>query len=86
MVDEVIQDTQDGVQPNQEQEQDIVYDIPEFGEVSRKQLEEWKNGYMRQSDYTKKTQELAEQRKAIVNQPSATNQTDLEKKVKQISI
>ena len=36
------------------------------GEVfTKEQLIEFKKGYMRQSDYTKKTQELAEQRKAL---------------------
>lgn len=73
----------------QEINDDTVYEIPEFGDVSLKELKEWKNGYMRQSDYTKKTQELAEQKRGIVNEtvtkPSATK-NDLERKVEKMHI
>jgi len=35
----------------------------EAREVNLKQIKEWEKGYLRQSDYTKKTQKLAEERK-----------------------
>lgn len=37
-------------------------EIEGFGKVKIDDLKEWKNGYMRQSDYTRKTQEIARQR------------------------
>ena len=36
--------------------------IEGFGDYTVDELKEFKNGYLRQSDYTKKTQELARQR------------------------
>lgn len=36
--------------------------IPGFGEFTVDEVKEWKNGSLRQSDYTRKTQELARQR------------------------
>lgn len=38
------------------------YNIPGLGEVTPEEIKEWRNGNLRQSDYTKKTQELARQR------------------------
>jgi hypothetical protein len=37
-------------------------EIEGFGKVKIDELKEWKSGYMRQSDYTRKTQELAKSR------------------------
>ncbi len=34
-------------------------------EITSEQIKEWKNGYLRQSDYTKKTQELAKSRREL---------------------
>ena len=36
--------------------------IEGIGEIKPEDIKEWKQGYLRQSDYTKKTQELAKQR------------------------
>jgi len=44
--------------------QDEFFQIGEE-EVPLSQIEEWRKGHMMQSDYTRKTQELAEQRKAF---------------------
>lgn len=41
---------------------DGMYDIPGIGKVSADEIKEWKQGNLRQSDYTRKTQELARQR------------------------
>jgi len=38
-------------------------EIEGIGKVKREEIKEWKQGYMRQSDYTKKTQQVAAQRK-----------------------
>lgn len=44
------------------------YEIEGLGNVTAEQIKEWKQGYMRQSDYTRKTQELARQRKELDSQ------------------
>lgn len=52
----------------QEQTQETKPDkfvIDGIGEVSLEELKEWRNGYMRNADYTRKTQELARQRQEI---------------------
>lgn len=38
------------------------FNVDGIGEVTAEQIKEWKNGNLRQSDYTKKTQELARER------------------------
>jgi hypothetical protein len=38
------------------------FNIPGLGEFTADEIKEWKNGSLRQADYTKKTQELARQR------------------------
>lgn len=48
------------------------FEIEGIGNVTPEQIKEWKQGYMRQSDYTRKTQELARMRKEF-NQPSTQN-------------
>lgn len=40
----------------------IEFDIDGIGKVKADDIKEWKLGYMRQSDYTRKTQEIARQR------------------------
>ena len=50
------------------------YDIDGLGNVTAEQIKEWKQGYMRQSDYTRKTQELARQRKELENQQQPVQQ------------
>lgn len=50
--------------PNQDPApQDNLVEIEGLGKVTIDELKEWKMGYMRQADYTKKTQEVARQRK-----------------------
>lgn len=62
---------QDGL--TQKQMSDILeldkFEKFKFGgkEITKKDLEEWQKGYMRQTDYTKKTQEVSEQRKYVEN-------------------
>lgn len=50
--------------------------IPGIGEVTLDQINEWRGGGLRQADYTKKTQELAEQRKSMEEQFNAYQQLD----------
>ena len=38
------------------------FNIPGLGELTADEITEWKNGSLRQADYTRKTQELAKQR------------------------
>lgn len=73
---EQILDTPNGVQPieqpvegvqansaNAEPQVPSTFDIPGVGELTVDEIKEFKQGYMRQSDYTKKTQSIASQRK-----------------------
>lgn len=99
---EVTQNPQGGQSGEQTTVQPTVdkFDIPGFGEVTLDELKEYKNGYMRQDDYTRKTQALAEERKSMMfnqqtPQPTATPvqqsqpqvkpvQSDLEVKVEKL--
>ena len=60
----------------EESEQPQLYTIKVDGEEQQVTLEELQNGYSRQRDYTRKTQELAEQRKAIEAQQQEISQKD----------
>jgi len=48
--------------PSLEYNDDMVVDVPDFGQMTLKELRE---GNLRQKDYTQKTQELSEQRKSL---------------------
>jgi phosphoribosylpyrophosphate synthetase len=67
--DEPIDEYEDDVQDTQEEEQEEVEAAPELykviidGEEVEVSLDELQKGYSRQSDYTRKTQQLAQQRK-----------------------
>ena len=52
-------------EPDEEAEEELLYAVKVDGEEQEVTLDELMKGYSRQSDYTKKTQELAEGRKAI---------------------
>ena len=60
----------------EESEQPQLYTIKVDGEETEVTLEELQNGYSRQRDYTRKTQELAQQRKAIEAQQQEISQKD----------
>lgn len=49
---------------NEETQEDVFYEI-DGEEIPVDQILEWKNGHLRLSDYTKKTQELATQKKSL---------------------
>ena len=54
-------------EPDEEAEEELLYAVKVDGSEQEVTLDELMKGYSRQSDYTKKTQELAEGRKAIEN-------------------
>tara|TARA_R110000851_G_scaffold18446_1_gene58053 strand:- start:3263 stop:4255 length:993 start_codon:yes stop_codon:yes gene_type:complete len=60
----------------EESEQPQLYTIKVDGEDTEVTLEELQNGYSRQRDYTRKTQELAQQRKAIEAKYHEVSQKD----------
>tara|TARA_R100001440_G_scaffold10455_2_gene19051 strand:- start:4482 stop:5486 length:1005 start_codon:yes stop_codon:yes gene_type:complete len=60
----------------EESEQPQLYTIKVDGEDTQVTLEELQNGYSRQRDYTRKTQELAQQRKAIEAKEQEVSQKD----------
>lgn len=53
-----------------------VFDLGELGQVDLDTLKSWKDGHLMQSDYTKKTQELAEQRRQLEEQFNPYKQLD----------
>ena len=61
------------VQKEEVKEEVVVVDEVEVPGVGKIKVEELKNGYLRQSDYTKKTQELAQQRRELQNAVEAYN-------------
>ena len=60
----------------EESEQPQLYTIKVDGEETQVTLEELQNGYSRQRDYTRKTQELAQQRKAVEAKYQEISQKD----------
>lgn len=80
---------QEEVKEEEKQEETLASDkvvVEGLGEFTIEELKEMKAGYMRQSDYTRKTQELAKARKeleALRNNADATPQTQQEIYAKQ---
>lgn len=74
--EEVEEEPQEDQVEEEESEQPQLYTIKVDGEDTQVTLEELQNGYSRQRDYTRKTQELAQQRKAIENQQQEVSQKD----------
>jgi len=70
------QELQEDQVEEEESEQPQLYTIKVDGQDTEVTLEELQNGYSRQRDYTRKTQELAEQRKAIEAQQQEVSQKD----------
>jgi len=62
--DEEIEDDEQ-LEIEEEQEQPTLYTIKVDGEEVEVTLEELQNGYSRQQDYTRKTQDLSQQRKTL---------------------
>jgi len=75
-VEEDAEELQEDQVEEEESEQPQLYTIKVDGEDTEVTLEELQNGYSRQRDYTRKTQELAEQRKAIEAQQQEVSQKD----------
>ncbi len=75
-VEEDAEELQEDQVEEEESEQPQLYTIKVDGEDTQVTLEELQNGYSRQRDYTRKTQELAEQRKVIEAQQQEVSQKD----------
>ena len=75
-VEEDEEELQEDQVEEEESEQPQLYTIKVDGEDTQVTLEELQNGYSRQRDYTRKTQELAQQRKAIEAQQQEVSQKD----------
>ena len=75
-VEEDAEELQEDQVEEEESEQPQLYTIKVDGEDTQVTLEELQNGYSRQRDYTRKTQELAEQREAIEAQQQEVSQKD----------
>ena len=63
--EEVEEDDEEGTDNQQEEGEELLYAVNVGGEEQEVTLDELVSGYSRQSDYTKKTQEIAEQRKSM---------------------
>ena len=78
--EEVLEENQDESIEDQveheESEQPELYTVKQNGIETQVTLEELQNGYSRQQDYTRKTQELANQRKEIESQQAELSQKD----------
>ena len=78
--EEVLEENQDESIEDQveheENEQPELYTVKQNGIETQVTLEELQNGYSRQQDYTRKTQELANQRKEIESQQAELRQKD----------
>jgi len=61
-------------EPVEEEAETQLYTIKVDGKETDVTLEELQSGYLKQSDYTKKTSELAEQRKAVMLEAQAIQQ------------
>jgi hypothetical protein len=75
-IEEDAEELQEDQVEEEESEQPQLYTIKVDGQDTEVTLEELQNGYSRQRDYTRKTQELAEQRKAIEAQQQEVSQKD----------
>jgi len=62
----------EGEEPDEEDEQPEVFTVKVDGEEYEVTLDELRNGYSRQQAYTKRSQELAEQRKAFEQEAAQT--------------
>ena len=69
-------DDEEQTEVEEEQEQPTYYKVRVDGEEVEVTLEELQSGYSRQQDYTRKTQELSEQRKSIDKQQEELAQRD----------
>lgn len=69
-------DDEEQTEVEEEQEQPTYYKVRVDGEEVEVTLEELQSGYSRQQDYTRKTQELSEQRKTIDKQREELAQRD----------
>jgi hypothetical protein len=59
------EESEDQASETQEFEDDLFYVDLDGEEITSKQIKEWKSGHMMQSDYTRKTQELSDERKNL---------------------
>ena len=71
---EEVEDTDDGYEDDAEPEQPSLYTVKVDGEELEVTLEELQSGYSRTSVFTKRQQELAEQRKALEAEAEQTRQ------------
>ena len=69
-------DDEEQTEVEEEQEQPTYYKVRVDGEEVEVTLEELQSGYSRQQDYTRKTQELSEQRKNVDKQQEELAQRD----------
>ena len=69
-------DDEEQTEVEEEQEQPTYYKVRVDGEEVEVTLEELQSGYSRQQDYTRKTQELSEQRKNVDKQREELAQRD----------
>ena len=67
-IDEEIDEPESAQEDNDEtneEERQSSFDIEGIGTVTADEIKEWRNSGLRQSDYTRKTQELAQQREEL---------------------
>tara|TARA_R110000787_G_scaffold120286_6_gene231253 strand:+ start:622 stop:1665 length:1044 start_codon:yes stop_codon:yes gene_type:complete len=80
--EEEVSESEENDEEETEEVEDLYVDLKDGTQISLSEIEELQKGSLRQADYTKKTQELAEQRKEIEEKESKFNSliSDLEEK------
>jgi len=75
-------------EPEETQDKEDLYIDLDGEEVSFSQINEWKHGNLRQSDYTRKTQALADDRKAIESEREniTSKAAELDDKIAQLNV
>jgi len=80
-------ETEEVAQSQESDETEELYVEYQGREINLKDIAEWEQGHLRQSDYTRKTQELSESRKAFDAQQEEFNakQSELNSKLAQLN-
>lgn len=80
-------ETEEAIQATETDTEEDLYVEYKGREINLKDVEEWEQGHLRQADYTRKTQEAAEERKALAAEKAEfqSKQTELNDKLAQLN-
>lgn len=80
-------ETEEAIQATEADAEEDLYVEYKGREINLKDVEEWEQGHLRQSDYTRKTQEAAKERKALAAEKAEfqSKQAELNDKLAQLN-